>query len=439
MIVSRCPRCHEAFRLPSDAIPDDAVGRCPWCRETFPAAEVLSGLPPVLEVTSAEGQVIGGGRFDDADQSGWGTDSGGLGAAASGPLEVIEPAPGHGFDASAGPGHTESESVAPMRVSAGPSSHARRKKGSKVRTLVGIALGPVIALPLAGGILLALGRAPDLGFYPFDGTYSGRSAFSRASTEVSAPPPGPRPTPDPPSGFSPSDQPPPGRSLAEDLSDLSGAGADSAGEDPAQRVLEEISGSEDGLGAEPDEVEPSDDAGEATAADGPAAPAPRPAAPAPRPADRELTEAIDAASAQLAQLSDQKPSGEQRKRMLARAYAALARVGATAGPEDQDLVAPLIERVKNSGWVADFGAAAPKWLDFSRRPHEGAVLVGELARENDRWRMTLDSGRQVGIRLRDTLSDDPPQRVLALGTIVGSAEDQTVDVSFTEPLPSVAP
>ena len=66
---------------------------------------------------------------------------------------------------------------------------SRKKKSSPIKTLIGVALGPVLALPLAGAILLALGRAPDLGFWPFDGSYNNatqkRSAAPPSNTDSS--------------------------------------------------------------------------------------------------------------------------------------------------------------------------------------------------------------------------------------------------------------
>ncbi len=58
MIVSNCPRCDEAFRIPNAKLPDDAYAQCPWCRETFPIAEVIHRLPPVLQVLSADGRPL---------------------------------------------------------------------------------------------------------------------------------------------------------------------------------------------------------------------------------------------------------------------------------------------------------------------------------------------------------------------------------------------
>ena len=67
--------------------------------------------------------------------------------------------------------------LAPMRVKSGS---RRKPKRSSARTLLGIALGPVLALPIAGIIFYLLGT--DLGFWPLDG---GRSS----SPNVSASPP----------------------------------------------------------------------------------------------------------------------------------------------------------------------------------------------------------------------------------------------------------
>ena len=58
MIVSNCPRCNEQLRIPTGEFPDDAYAQCPWCRETFPLSDVLTSLPPMLEILSADGQPI---------------------------------------------------------------------------------------------------------------------------------------------------------------------------------------------------------------------------------------------------------------------------------------------------------------------------------------------------------------------------------------------
>ena len=62
------------------------------------------------------------------------------------------------------------QTVAPMRVRSSSRSKPRR---SGLRTLLGVALGPVLALPIAGLIFYALNV--DLGFWPLDGGRSRQS------------------------------------------------------------------------------------------------------------------------------------------------------------------------------------------------------------------------------------------------------------------------
>ncbi|MEM9587452.1 MAG: hypothetical protein AAGA03_09225 [Planctomycetota bacterium] len=67
-------------------------------------------------------------------------------------------------------------------------SPVRRKKSTPVGKLIGIVLGPIVALPLAGGILLFLGKAPDLGFFPFDGSFNSAKSPTSAAQLPDDPP-----------------------------------------------------------------------------------------------------------------------------------------------------------------------------------------------------------------------------------------------------------
>ena len=63
MSVIHCPRCHEPVRIPvafaeTSAFPEGALGRCGWCDEAFPIAEALAGLPPLLQILSADGEIL---------------------------------------------------------------------------------------------------------------------------------------------------------------------------------------------------------------------------------------------------------------------------------------------------------------------------------------------------------------------------------------------
>lgn len=64
-------------------------------------------------------------------------------------------------------------------------SRSSRKKSSPIKTVLGLLLGPVIAAPLVGGLLLAIGKAPDLGFYPFDGSF-GKGGASQSVAAATA-------------------------------------------------------------------------------------------------------------------------------------------------------------------------------------------------------------------------------------------------------------
>lgn len=78
------------------------------------------------------------------------------------------------------PAYTPSPTpVMPMKVKARPPAPKRRS--SPIKTLIGVAMGPLIALPLAGGILLYAGKAPNLGFWPFDGSFSKNGSSQRAA------------------------------------------------------------------------------------------------------------------------------------------------------------------------------------------------------------------------------------------------------------------
>ncbi len=227
MILSTCPRCSESLRVPETELPADAYAQCPWCSETFPVFEITDHLPPIVHLWDANGQplaishaavaagIVGsaeanpftGAVIDDSDRdAGPGADTvvsdTWQESAADEDLVTFEEEAEDageqqhvdelGFESeSAAVGAvdiqvaTPNESVAerdhqPMRVRAKPTS---KKKGSPIRTLIGVALGPVLALPLVALILWALGKPlPNLGFWPFDGS------LNKAQQRSAAPP-----------------------------------------------------------------------------------------------------------------------------------------------------------------------------------------------------------------------------------------------------------
>ena len=227
MFLSHCPRCHETFRLPAGELQPQVQARCPWCRERFPLAEVLGQLPPELEIldeivgfelVDEEAELPTGPSIDDppfAEQVG--DDLAGSDEAI--PAIIIRNGGEERPDsppASPSAGGTRSQA---MRVQPGSEIALRHKRGRSpwVRSLIGIAVGPLLALPLAGAILLALNRAPDLGFYPFDGSFDKNARqggpAARSPREVAPP----AHTDGRPAEGRRSAKPSSGRSLAADL------------------------------------------------------------------------------------------------------------------------------------------------------------------------------------------------------------------------------
>ncbi len=166
MLASHCPRCQETFRVPIGVVPEDAQAICPWCHEQFPLSEVLDGLPPVLQVVSSDGSpievtgTIGPVGFNDQDAN-----------ESTYPEDAIDSADNWNlasFDQPSGGDRLSASSVSgavrPMSVPV-----RRRKKGSGIRAAIGVVLGAVAAVPIAGGLLMLMGRTPDWGFWPFDG------------------------------------------------------------------------------------------------------------------------------------------------------------------------------------------------------------------------------------------------------------------------------
>ncbi|MCG8648508.1 MAG: zinc-ribbon domain-containing protein, partial [Pirellulales bacterium] len=212
MIVSNCPRCEEAFQVPDAAIPDDAYAQCPWCQETFPIAEVIGRLPPLLQVMSADGQVLRFSQQPAAVSHGHSTEQAsrhpldskamaliaGLGTV-DGPLidanadtvanETVteenwnsdsvvldgsSPQVQTGSGAQepwASGSSTREQKAAPMSVTPTPQLTRRPRGKSGLRTFLSIVLGGLFSVPLALFILWLLtlfGVDIDLGFWPFD-------------------------------------------------------------------------------------------------------------------------------------------------------------------------------------------------------------------------------------------------------------------------------
>ncbi|TWT79957.1 hypothetical protein CA13_13680 [Planctomycetes bacterium CA13] len=138
--------------------------------------------------------------------------------------------------------------VAPMNV-----RPRTKKKSSPIKTLLGYVAGFFIALPLAGGLLLAIGKPLNLGFWPFDGTVGSGASMTRSAAPVVSS------TPAAPNNSRPSVPLPPGTSgglgdglqaVTDQLAELSNDGQD---------AVDSTAGTSDEALAMPSEYLASDD------------------------------------------------------------------------------------------------------------------------------------------------------------------------------------
>ena len=155
MNISNCPRCNDTFRVPQGHLSPDAYAQCPWCAETFPLSEVFDRLPPLLTILSADGTPIEAMAHS-------------VGAAS---MSVSQSLPHDldGFvpndhqpefdetiafidDISIGPGTTgESRDHGDAPVEVRPVR--RKKSGGGLRSLFGMVVGALLAVPIAGAIM----------------------------------------------------------------------------------------------------------------------------------------------------------------------------------------------------------------------------------------------------------------------------------------------
>lgn len=528
MMISRCPRCDEAYLIPAGSFPENSYAQCPWCRETFPLEEALKRLPPVLEIMDAGGNAIqpavatrtgaaaassfggasfsaapgqrddfgGGNTFDDSTSedllatidasSPYREES--TDFAVEEPLRLETSSESDVEPEFLLPEQDENQRPAPMRVQGTPSLQSkprRKKKSSPIRTLIGFALGPVIALPLVGGILLAMGRAPDLGFYPFDGSFDGNSARNlSASAPVNLPAPGPRPS-TPSAG---------GRSLADDLEP-----SVPTTPDPAQSALAEIQsdldvGRTSGLTtSDPDPLsdlvpttteaaselampalpvpdlvpesipvpdqpgvvevpvdEPLGDSSLAMPAEEPTSAPDQsvaaeelmlpeiggvdPVAEVAASLSPELANAQQRVSGQLDELIGFTGEKKQRDGMLAATYSSLAEVASLMETADAAALSGLIAKVKQEPQLLnDLSAAAPQWLKFSRRPNNGIVVVGQLVEDASPTKLRLNDGTEVALA-GSVPGLGQTGQILGLGEITDGPEGQAIELKVAESL-----
>ena len=449
MSISTCPRCREEFRVPSGAIPANAYAQCPWCHETFPVSEVLESLPPQLQIVSADGTPMA------------------IGSAGSG-LELVQSSSRQGGESAAGmvvhearddafpletseqttvedqnwqpdfgsfqtthedPYSTWDQSdaspIQSMNVSKG--NGRPKRKSSGLGTAIGIVLGGLASVPIAGGLLMLFGRTPDWGFWPFDG--------ERVSVRAAAPLPE-----NPPRSRTPSssgtplrfnrDQPEldasldPSASAAQEI--LSTSLGDSEIEQATDMTAivdsEPASGSEanDSIGASSDS--PAAAPAVANSADDPA-----------------LVSAADEAATKAAKMieviSQSEVDQAELQRRLAITYQTIAKAAELAEPSGA-LLETLAAKIVDSPFAREIGSAGWDSLGAADRPNDGIALIGNYqgpAPDNAQQGalLTAESGQSVRLDSDSPLPAD--QAVLVLGRVV--EEGTAVRVLHSQPLP----
>jgi hypothetical protein len=378
-----------------------------------------------------------------------------------------------------------SHGVAPMHVR---SNSRSKQKRSSLRTLLGIAMGPLLALPIAGLIFYLLGT--DLGFWPLDG---GRSDDPnvRASTPMDL------------DHFNPK------TSMAANASGQSGL-ADTKGSDlllaetsltsaePAS-VSDSLRADQDGdklasndkvtldrsFWAPPEladdqgagEKSPQETSGEetmwaspkdvSTPDDQPSKPLPLPAktnvkpvepvnpkakesakplpknkkptASAPEPdvivakpaVDTALAEAVDTAKNYLVSLSALSKTSPEYGKTLAWTYAAIAEFGDQQQGESSQAAIELLSQLKKSKHLDDFGVATPQWLVTKKRKTDGVILVGRPGSNESGPTITLTSGTEVPI-ITNSVEMPNGDKVVALGRIESQSPNVVVRITAIE-------
>ncbi len=481
---------------------------CPWCHETFPLAEVLNHLPPQLQILTADGDPITV-MEPVATDSAAGIQS--LTGAGLGALDNLQSndnlagddlASGSQWDPTAlnfgnDSGQTDGvwnatapTQASPMSVS--PRPNRRKKGGSGIRSMIQVVVGGLLSVPIALAILLAVGRAPDLGFWPFDGRArsmqellpflgddetdvdSGFRDFKGQQLDTSDFNEAMKKTQDPEQAAL--DQlltpmPPP---RSDDQSNLDQSNLDPSDLDQTTPTKQKDSSSKrvaettpDALKQEPTGIPPElpDAAAKQSVANqsGDSMPLELPAS--------ENSQTIDdntGTSTTIIAASQTKPSLENREsepeskqtqsipahvmvevtaaiqaiekldqadqesntEHLAEAYERIAEACETAQKHPNALTA-LANAISQSNALVQIQEAAVTWLDYPQRVTQGIVLIGKPGTTAKGQILTLGTGRVL--TMSGKLNLPLAEKVMVLGQI--TKDNNVIEINFTVPLP----
>lgn len=413
MSEARCPRCHEAIRLPEPLPASDASGQCPWCQETFAVHELLDQLPPMLQIIGAGSVTV---ETDEEDDSSF-------------MLRDEEPSTPAALPTSA-PRPTPAFSATPRR----------QKKSSPVKTVLQIIGGGLVSIPLAIGILLLLkyfGLAnPNVGIWPLDGT-----AFDAPVTATQ-----PRPVTENNRQSEPEEG---GRMLGEDMPDFGELGADSdfdpmrdnftddANEDPFPAFDRSEPDKNDQGGDATDDPEnllsmsPAEITSPLSASSGEGLAA------MPEPLNSDI-EAVVAAAQQASTALANHSDPATRSDALKDLYLELAKLGELASPDQQTLYAELFAQLRREDQLETMGRFGKRWFSAPSRLYEGIFATGTLVQEGDGYEFRWEEGESVPVHGWDSYPDDPTtfagKEIAMLAQIDAAAEPRHFLIGYLERL-----
>ena len=159
MLTTSCPKCEKEVTVPASANAESRV-RCPLCSEEYTLEHVFSDLPPLLELLDApanngasvdEGSAdaagdapAAAGIFDFGQSETDTSDKPDGDMALAEPVETVSKSSGFDFGDSSSSTGTSGGSVATASRRSRP-----RQKGSPMKSIIGVILGGLLAIPVA--------------------------------------------------------------------------------------------------------------------------------------------------------------------------------------------------------------------------------------------------------------------------------------------------
>ncbi|HBJ38725.1 MAG TPA: hypothetical protein DDZ51_29035 [Planctomycetaceae bacterium] len=326
-----------------------------------------------------------------------------------------------------------------------------KRKGSPIKSILGVMIGGLMAFPLAAGILALVGKPLDLGFWPFDGQAISMNAISQRGA---APPRelSPRAANN---GNDANNANRRGRSLADDIS-TSDVDPPSLANSPGDASTNSLTTGQSAA----------DDIDNLLATPSPAVelaeiptpssiklppmtlPTTAPVAEVAEPAEvaapenfgnvveasSKLQSALEEASVAMGDIVDYDDAEgvKGRRARLATLFAKVAAVASTASLDDEAAVGSLVERLVDTDLIKDLAPAAPNWARFSSRPSNGMLAVGKLVRENDQWQLRWNNPVPLELRFADPAIAEEDADVIILGTIQQTDPSTVVEVKYMQ-------